>query len=157
MSERFIDDRTRLSDFRDEILVVCPRCAKCARLVAVADLDSPGSNTQRLVCSTCFFDNTTDYMALFAASGRDLVDGYPLFLSAACAGEYLWAYNYRHLAWLERYVRATLRETRRAPRWGWCSQSAANRLPAWIKLAKNRQDILRGIAKIKRKSLARPF
>ncbi|WP_336212225.1 hypothetical protein [Nonomuraea sp. LPB2021202275-12-8] len=49
----------------------------------------------------------------------------------------LWAYNAEHLDFLERYVRAFIRE-REPNRNG----SLASRLPAWLKDAKNRDAVL---------------
>jgi len=63
----------------------------------------------------------------------------PLWLQAGCCGKLLWAYNTGHLDLLEAYIGARLRE--RGPVPG--SMSMAERLPAWLKSAKNRQHILR--------------
>ncbi|WP_049558181.1 hypothetical protein [Nonomuraea sp. SBT364] len=49
----------------------------------------------------------------------------------------LWAYDAEHLDFLERYVRASIRE-REPNRNG----SLASRLPAWLKYAKSRDQVL---------------
>ena len=53
-----------------------------------------------------------------------------------------------HLPFLEDYVRATLREHARGEH-GWRNQALANRLPAWMKDAKNREDVLGCIEKLR--------
>jgi hypothetical protein len=87
---------------------------------------------------------------LFGAS----VDPYfrlPVWLQAECCAHVLWAYNGRHLDLLESYVVARLRErgavavpyVRPAP------MSLVERLPAWLKSAKNRDEVLRSIRRLR--------
>lgn len=52
------------------------------------------------------------------------------------------------LAALEAYVAAPLRE-RTPDAHGWFQRSWASRLPAWLKLAKNRAPILAGLARLR--------
>jgi hypothetical protein len=68
----------------------------------------------------------------------------PLWLQTPCAGDTLWALHAKHLAFLERYVRASQR--RRTPN---VNRSAASRLPGWIKGAKERDDVLHAIERLK--------
>ena len=56
----------------------------------------------------------------------------------------MWAYNVRHLDLLEAYVAAKLRE-RGEPVPG-APMSLVERLPAWLKAAKNRAEVLRTIS-----------
>jgi hypothetical protein len=74
----------------------------------------------------------------------------PLWLQTPCCGETLWAYNAAHLAFLEDYVRATLREHARGPH-GWRNQALANRLPKWMAEAKNRAEVLKGLEQLRQK------
>ncbi len=56
-----------------------------------------------------------------------------------------WAYNVEHLNLLESYLRAQLRERGR-----WTgTMSLVERLPAWLKAAKHRDEALRTIAKLR--------
>ena len=71
---------------------------------------------------------------------------FPLWLEISCCGETLWAYNEKHLEFIEKYVAAKLRE--RVPN---INKSLASRLPDWIKRAKNRDEILKAIGKLKEK------
>jgi hypothetical protein len=65
----------------------------------------------------------------------------------------LWAYNERHLSFLDEYVRAENR--RRTPTVAGGPRNALleSRLPRWMKLARNREAVLTAIAKL-RTSLA---
>jgi hypothetical protein len=71
---------------------------------------------------------------------------YQLWLRVNCCGHVLWAYNKQHLDFLEGYVTASLRE--RQPN---INQSLASRLPYWIKSTKNREQLIKGIQKLKDK------
>lgn len=59
----------------------------------------------------------------------------------------MWAYNLEHLDLIRRFVRATLRE-----RASWYDtgqkMTLAAPLPAWIKRARNRDEILRAVGRI---------
>jgi hypothetical protein len=68
--------------------------------------------------------------------------GLPLWLCTDVRGQQLWAYNRDHLAFLEAYLRAAVRQ--RAPNW---NASLASRLPQWMKSASMRQDVLKAITR----------
>ena len=70
---------------------------------------------------------------------------YPLWLQTECAGEILWAFNEKHLSYLKSYVEADLREDDGRKSW-----SIISRLPKWITSAKNRQNVLKAIAKLEK-------
>jgi hypothetical protein len=71
--------------------------------------------------------------------------GLPLWLPAECCGHLLWAFNPAHLDLLEGYVAVRLRERGRAPG----TMSLLERLPAWLKSAKHRDEILREIGRLR--------
>jgi len=84
----------------------------------------------------------------------DSVDWYfhlHLWLKAPCCRNEVWAYNYEHLEWLEKYIGADLRERKENNTWGWSNQSLASRLPKWLKSSKNRIKIIETINKLKSK------
>jgi hypothetical protein len=64
-------------------------------------------------------------------------------LQIPCCSEILWAYNAKHLDFLEGFVTAELREA-------YPNQTLASRLPEWMKLAKNREEILKCIRKLRK-------
>ncbi|MFD4246830.1 hypothetical protein ACFWP3_35365 [Streptomyces sp. NPDC058525] len=79
-----------------------------------------------------------------------IVDPYfqlPLWLQASCCGHVLWAYNVRHLDLLEAYVAAKLRE--RGELVPAAPTSLVERLPTWLKAAKNRTEVLRTIRRLR--------
>ena len=79
--------------------------------------------------------------------------GLPLLLQTETRHGWLWAYNPQHLTLIHDYVAASLRE--RAP---WCDtgqkMTLIARLPAWIKHAKNRDEMLHAIARIRTSLIA---
>ncbi|WP_261988787.1 MULTISPECIES: hypothetical protein [unclassified Streptomyces] len=76
----------------------------------------------------------------------------PVWLQASCCGNVLWAYNTRHLDLLEAYAQAKLRE--RGELAPWAPTSLVERLPTWLKTAKNRTEILRAIKRLRSTSPA---
>lgn len=145
--------RERFSAFAIDALVVCPRCAGPAESRYNVRERLPAGTVCRLVCRRC--GHFQDHAALPrfrghpAREGRDQFLGLPLWLATPCCGEVLWAYNAKHLAALEAYVLAELRERRRDPDHGWSNAASESRMPKWIKLAKNRGDVAKGLARLR--------
>lgn len=114
---------------------------------------------RRLVCRGC--GTTRDWVArqtrprggalIGVALGgpNDPFFGRPLWLQAPCCGRLLWAYNGRHVGVLRSYVAADVRE-RTGPTMG-----MFDRLPAWIKKANHRTEVLKAIDRL-RNQLDRP-
>jgi hypothetical protein len=61
----------------------------------------------------------------------------PLWLRTEIRGHVLWAYNRKHLEFLQQYIQADLRQ--RVPN---RNASLASRLPVWMKSAKLRADVV---------------
>lgn len=107
----------------------------------------------QLVCRHCGYNKKT------LAKGRtfhwhdeDPTDSYfgaSLWMKTRCCGHSLWAFNRRHLELLENYVEAKLRERREYEESGWANRSLVSRLPAWMKSAKNREEILKGLVRLR--------
>jgi hypothetical protein len=100
--------------------------------------------------------NHDQTMGRFPAGSTRSTDPYldlPLKLQIATRHGWLWAHNLEHLDLIGQYVRAPLRE--RAP-WYDTGQkmTLVARLPRWIKLAKNREDVLRAIDRLHASLLA---
>ncbi|MFG2304513.1 hypothetical protein [Actinacidiphila glaucinigra] len=154
---RFRDQRERKYryDFLDEVLVRCPRCDGCAAVTPhpgpLSDGEATTSGTQnlhrRLRCKECgFFKDQIVDSAVVGAP----IDPYfqrPVWLQADCSGHVLWAYNVRHLDLLDAYVAAKLRE--RGEVMPGAPASLVERLPTWLKAAKNRTEILRTIKRLR--------
>lgn len=148
--------------FVDEFLVACPRCAAEAIVKA-----STETNPARFTCSSCGLSRdweATSRGVLFSHSAEnwpkgqyalgDVADPYfhlPLWLQVPCGANILWAYNKRHLGFLLEYVASI--DRRKAPRSPHEPRNSllASRLPKWIKLAKNRESVLRAISSLNEK------
>jgi hypothetical protein len=106
---------------------------------------------RRLTCMSCSY--AKDWASReIARHWRDARDDYfelPLWLQTPCCGEVLWAYSERHLTFLEDFVGARLRERVRDEKYGWSNKSLASRLPSWMKSGKNRDEILKGLARLR--------
>jgi hypothetical protein len=156
----------KVYDFAKNIYVVCPSCTGQA-LVASPDFYIRNENLAaiRLVCSTCGYHkryiDTPLRMLLPRTSGKPLVgrvhsiggaiDPYfqrPLWLSASVGSNLLWAYNYEHLDFLEKFIGANLRERNTHPV---SNSNLGSRLPSWMTSAKNRKAVLQAIEKLKKK------
>ncbi|MFA6957000.1 MAG: hypothetical protein WC538_14120 [Thermoanaerobaculia bacterium] len=148
---RFVDEKLTLTEFLDEVLVVCPRCGACAPVRPEPGGDGAMFAPRRLVCVSCGLTRRIKAKTVtLGARGtpRDPWFGEPLWLRASWGRKTLWAYNARHLAYLEAFVRAGLRaHSRTNPRCSNCS--LISRLPAWMKEAGNRGRILAMIAKLR--------
>lgn len=133
----------------DPVLIACPKCSSKAAVVPCGD------DKVRASCFEC------GYSAEKSSNGRSFywyednpTDGYfgfDLWLRTDCNGNSLWAFNAKHLKFLESYVSAKLRERNKDEEWGWSNSSLASRLPKWIKSAKNRDALLRAITELKAK------
>lgn len=156
--ERFLDTGIMLYDFYDEFLVVCPKCASMARVIIdeVEEKKVTKVQTQKyqnkffaprkLVCSKCLHRDAWNKNTIGFGSSVDWYFRLPLWLRIPCCGELLWAYNSKHLEIVEKYVSAKLRERTQKGR-----SSFLSKLPQWIKSAKNRSAVLKGVKKLKEK------
>ena len=143
-----------LAGYSGLIYVACPGCG--GRAEVIPRPGQPGfryvtdflSRPRRLVCPHCatareWIPSKRDRGRLIAGphGPSDPFFGRPLWLQTPCCGHILWAYNDQHLDTLQTYVRAGLRErTNSDPKRG-----MPYRLPAWIKKASHRSDVLRAI------------
>ena len=149
--KRYIDNREHRSSIftptkEDPTLVVCPKCH--SKGLIFPDLDE----RVKYVCTNCTFDkrmcNQTLSFRWNEANPTDGYFGFNLWLQINCCGNSLWAFNKRHLAILDSYIKATLRE-RKPVSHGWCGNSSIpSKLPKWIKSHKNRQQLLKAIQKL---------
>ncbi|HEX8002521.1 MAG TPA: hypothetical protein VF519_07485 [Mycobacteriales bacterium] len=131
---RFRDTGETLYGLSGEVLVVCPACGGCARVVAA-----------RGVCPACAWTATPSRKGFAYGTPHDPYLDLPLWLVTGVGGETLWAYNAEHLDLIEAFVSATLRE-RVADR---THYTLVERLPAWLKAAGNRDAVLAGVARLR--------
>ncbi len=127
----------------DPTLVICPRCNKMAKVFPFNEQPEIGYS-MRVACTSCsFVKDKIDASQSYYWYDEDPTDSYfkyPLWLKTSCCGESLWAFNERHLKFLENFVSAELRE-REQNEHGWANSSLASRLPKWIQAAKCREKI----------------
>ena len=163
MPKRLQHEDATIDAFGDVFLVVCPRCSQCAVVRDRGQIPQPQVVLSCQHCGYNQFWESTEPGVLTARNQQyykpgqigigDAVDWYfhlPLWLQISCCGETLWAYNPAHLAFIEDYVQATLRE-RQKDQHGWSNRSLRSRFPKWMQGAKNRTVVLECVEKLKQK------
>jgi len=140
---RFQDEKLLLSDFYQEVWVLCTSCAKKA--MAKVNFET---KTARLFCLHCGCNKETT-TAIKYGTINTAANHYfqaELWLQAPFKKDVFWAYNDKHLEYLERYISATIREHK--DRTGF---TLIEKLPKFYHEAKNREALLKIIAKLQRK------
>ena len=142
--KRFKDENLLLSNFYGEALVICPACAKKA--VAKADYKI---KKVRLFCTQCGYNkeaatviNTTTYIQMPAQQYFDA----ELWLQAPFKNEVFRAFNEKHLDYLERYIKACLREHKDRRHY-----TLLEKLPKFYHEAKNRERLIKIIENLRNK------
>jgi hypothetical protein len=152
--DRFRDDPLLwVEHFADEVLVRCPACGECAIVLDQLGTSEYHANRddtrlvarRRLRCLACGLSKDGFPSERVFGVPVDPYFRLPVWLQADCCGKVLWAYNAEHLSLLESYVAARLRERRASPG----SMTMVARLPAWLKSAKHRDEILRAIRRLR--------
>ena len=148
-SLRFIDQADTIYKFIDRFLVVCPRCQKNAQ-VLLKDMTLDQRvwlfAPRRLICNHCaeFKEWQSHTVSIDKEQGHEWYFGLPLWLQIPCCGQILWALNDQHLTVLEDYIGAKLR-TRKPYQRG----TIASALPSWMKHAKDRDEIMAALTKLR--------
>lgn len=145
LSNRFRDEQKRLSDFYEEVWVVCPACEQKA--IAKAD---HANRTARLFCSACGYNKTGSTLLGKNAALVMAAHGYfnaTLWLQLPFRSkDVFFAYNEEHLAYLEQYIAAGIRENQNRTHF-----TLLEKLPKFYHDAKNRAALLKLIQKLKEK------
>ena len=130
-------------DYLDLILVECPSCRGRAEAKAVG----AEWGARRVACTRCMAVRTiAPRGGTIRLSGVEILPGLKLWLQGQTRHGTLYAYNHEHLDYIASYTAASLR---RVDYGG--NGSITSRLPAWVKSAKNRAEILKIIEKMRRK------
>jgi hypothetical protein len=174
MVSTFMDSGKFLEDFAETMYVCCPKCQKRASVTRIpADEEKIKTDISRrfswwrmkgfaatagryprsfsprkLSCLHCGYVKTWKGNARDAKGPCDWYFGLPLWLQTVCCGNILWAFNEEHLNFLEQYVAATHR-VKYHVNGQMRNNTMASRLPLWVKSAKNRQQVLKGIARLR--------
>ncbi|HEX8439287.1 hypothetical protein [Archangium sp.] len=143
--------------FLDEFRVVCPRCERTALVLPRQAGESGIFASRRVTCTHCGFSNPWEgqcvSMPWYADPMRDFYFRLPLRLQIHCGKHLLWAFNHRHLGFLEAFVQASLRERTRHSSYGWHNRGLTSRLPRWLKAAQHRAAILKAIETLRKRDL----
>lgn len=144
-SKRFIDENKTLADFYQEVWVVCPTCSG----KAIAKTDDT-NKTARLFCTQCGYNKEVSMMldkhATLLSAAHDYFDA-PLWLQLPFRSkEVFYAFNSEHLLYLEQYIAADIRESKNRTHF-----TLIEKLPKFYHDAKNRNDLLKIIQKLKLK------
>lgn len=148
---RFRDPQIRLYELAaNDIYVACPRCGRRA-VSAARPTESRGVSSwpRSLICPDCAYSASWHPRDPQGSAWGGPVDPFfrqPLWLQTqCCGGRTLWAFNRPHLDLLEGHLAAALRERGEDPD----GLTLVARLPAWMKFAKNRDEVLRGIGQLR--------
>ena len=134
-------------------LVHCPSCDGQAKV-------RPHNGGLRLSCFDCGHSAAAvpprrhyerrPNMSLSAYDSSTPPFGAPLWLETeCCGGKRLWALNEQHLDYLAAYIEEKQREREFPSPAG--DRQLASKLPKWMKLAKNREEVLRSIERLRRR------
>ena len=145
---RFTDKNYRLTNFENEVWVVCPSCEK----QTIATINEARKQA-RLLCTHCGKNKTAPTMhtykkdkTLEVKQAAHLFFDAKLWFSALFKGEVFWAYNPEHLNYLEQYITAKIREHKDRTHF-----TLLEKLPKFYHEAKNREALLKLIAILKMK------
>jgi predicted RNA-binding Zn-ribbon protein involved in translation (DUF1610 family) len=143
--------QTSVYQFEDHISVECPKCAKEA---IVTRKDDALFSERNCRCGHCGFSNewNGDCLSYFWHEGEmfDPAFHYKLFFQSNVKGHQLWAFNRKHLSFLENWVGANLRE--KSDQNNCVPSTLETRLPKWMISHKNREAVLKALKKLKSKS-----
>jgi hypothetical protein len=125
------------------------RCPRCGRWLEKRYQRILPKRREVVLSCPCKAQTTVAllYAAIRLGQPYDPYFGYRLWLRKNIGREVLWAYNLRHLSFLREFVGAGIR-----PRTPHANGSLASRLPAWISKGTRRQNVLRGLAALKRRA-----
>lgn len=146
-----------LREFSDHVLVQCPRCASCAHIRRLY----PGDRQRfgyRLLCPACVHEIDwlleRDSNVPIPCYGPKL-SGFELdlWLQVPCCGTTLWAYNLAHVAFLEGFVGAELRERRQDASNERSNSSLQSSLPKWMLTSGNRDAVLKALSALRERAV----
>jgi hypothetical protein len=144
LNDRFRDENKVLSDYFKKVWVICPTCQKKA--IATVDFEAKKA---RLFCLQCGLNKETTTALTKNGSVETAANFYfqvELWLTAPFKNEVFWAYNDKHLDYLERYISATLREHTDRTHF-----TLLEKLPKFYHEAKNRKGLIKIIEKLRLK------
>lgn len=143
-THRYSGPPTRLYSYMTHFSVECPKCGKEA---LVMNQKNEAGRFRTLVCSNCsHIEQEVPGKTYVNVSVGDPIFNLPLWLQGEFKGDVLWACNREHLGEIRNYVASKLRERQTLTH-----TTMVEKLPQFIKAAKNREGILKFIDKLLRK------
>ena len=123
------------------------RCSNCGKINYFYRTEMSQKEKKQTITCSCshteqFQPKYTETTVLgVAKDGTDFYFNTKLWLSKPFKNELFWAFNYKHLAYLKKYIEAKLRERNNRTH-----KTMVEILPQFIKSAKNRDELLKTIA-----------
>ena len=143
MNIRFKDKNLRPDEFSYETLVVCPKCGGKATVIS-----TQVPQFAELRCSSCHYvtDKPLDSDEKSYSATTDYWFDCEFWLQDSFKNEFFFAHNYKHLEYIKQYIQAGLRERNDRAFF-----TLVEKLPQFIKTAKNRDRLLKMIEKLEKK------
>ena len=141
--KRFQDENLRLSDFYNEVWIVCPACSKMALCKTIENI-----KMSRLFCINCGHNKEVSTSLSKSGSISGAAHQFfkaELWLKASFKSDTFYAFNDKHLDYLERYIGANLRESKDRQHF-----TLLEKLPKFYHDAKNREALSKIISKLKK-------
>jgi hypothetical protein len=110
-----------------------------------------------LTCTRCGLSRTqrldagVGWSYQLSVEGRDPCFRLPLWLQKPTRHGLVFAFNRRNLSALETFVGTTLRERYALPTGEYRNRTLQSRLPRWMKLAANREEVVRALERLHEK------
>jgi hypothetical protein len=130
----------RLESFEDEILIACENCEECATIYNIQTVNS-GPERRRAEGSCPHCGKIWEFPYNTYQSWQAL----PLWLATDFRGHLLFAFNERHLLWLESFVGSELREDKL----GHGSSGLHAIVPRWMSSAKNLDGVMEALGRLR--------
>ena len=157
-----VSGTTYLAQFDGDILVRCPSCDRCGHLLRQMEPQAESAvsgyyvhlSGYRFVCCGCGANRDWTIGgngSICLPSAGPQLHGFDLslWLQGECCGEVLWAYNIKHIEFLESFIGAKVRGGSALAPDGVLNSSLESRLPRWMTSAKNREQVLRGLQSLR--------
>jgi ribosomal protein L37E len=144
-----IHNRVQEESFARDILIVCDRCGRDAVVIGLEGLPPDIKFVPKASCARCgrVWEVQPKTKSKSADRPPFRFEWLPLWLSTDFRGNRLWAYNDRHLRWLESFIGADIREDKLD---GGSSALHAI-LPRWMTSTKNRTGIMTALRRLREK------
>ncbi len=141
-----------LTDYRESVHAHCKRCGKYFRQEVTSYGNCGAAHVTCPECGAVMSERVKrvqvqngSYFSAEIHNTSEPFFGFELWYSGEFKGKYVWALNPEHLDYLIEYLGADIRE-KRDP-----MKTQSDHLPRFMKLAKNREDIVRKLVQMREK------